>query len=181
MGVLKAALLTCAGALALLPSPVLAAPTTEQVEAVFLFNFSQFVEWPPQAFAQAGSPIVICVLGSDPFGATLDEVVRGETVQGRALTVRRFQRVEDLTECQILFISRSEQARLQPILKTLQGRSILTVSDLEEFASDGGVICFVLVDNKIRLRVNLHAAKAAGLTLSSKLLRPAQIVGPGEQ
>jgi YfiR/HmsC-like len=179
MGVLRAALLLFVCAL-LQSDPILAAPTTSEVEAVFLFNFSQFVEWPPQAFAEPSSPIVICVLGSDPFGTTLDEVIRGETVQGRALTVRRFQRVEDLTDCQILFISRSEQARLQPILKTLQGRSILTVSDLEEFAGDGGVICFVLVDNKIRLRVNLHAAKAAGLTLSSKLLRPAQIVGPGE-
>jgi hypothetical protein len=161
--------------------PVCAAPTTAQVEAVFLFNFSQFVEWPPQAFPEAGSPIVIGVLGSDPFGATLDEVVRGEVVKGRPLVVRRFQHLEDLTDCQILFISRSERARLQPILEKLKGRSILTVSDLEEFAGEGGVICFVLLDNKIRLRVNLEAAKAVGLTLSSKLLRPAQIVGPGEQ
>lgn len=163
------------------PGPVSAAPTTAQVEAVFLFNFSQFVEWPSQAFPQAGSPIVIGVLGSDPFGAMLDEVVRGEVVKGRALTVRRFQHIDDVTDCQILFVSRSERARLQPILDKLKGRNILTVSDLEEFAGEGGVICFVLMDNKIRLRVNLEAAKAAGLTLSSKLLRPAQIVGPGEQ
>src|ERR1700743_1516208 len=126
MGVLKPALLFFACAV-LQSGPILAAPTTAEVEAVFLFNFSQFVEWPPQAFAEPGSPIIICVLGSDPFGTTLDEVVRGEPVQGGALSVRRSQRVEDLTECQILFISRSEQARLQPILKTLQGRSILTV------------------------------------------------------
>jgi hypothetical protein len=160
--------------------PVCAAPTTAQVEAVFLFNFSQFVEWPSQAFADPGSPIVICVLGSDPFGATLDEVVRGEVVKGRPLAVRRFKHIEELTDCQILFVSRSERERLQPILEKLKGRNILTVSDFEEFAGEGGVICFVLVDNKIRLRVNLGAAKAAGLTLSSKLLRPAQLVGPGE-
>lgn len=162
------------------PDPVCAAPTTAQVEAVFLFNFSQFVEWPPQAFPEAGSPIGICVLGSDPFGATLDEVVRGEVVKGRALAVRRFQHIDEVTDCQILFVSRSERERLQPILDKLKGRNILTVSDLEEFAGEGGVIGFVLLDNKIRLRVNLEAAKAAGLTLSSKLLRPAQIVGPGE-
>ena len=101
-------------------------------------------------------------------------------MKGHPLVVRRFQRIEQLTDTQILFISRSERGRLGPILATLKGRSILTVSDLEDFAQDGGVICFVLVDNKIRLRVNLDAAKQAGLTLSSKLLRPAQIVGPGE-
>jgi len=160
--------------------PASAAPTPAEVEAVFLFNFSQFVDWPPRTFADQNAPIVIGVLGSDPFGVSLDEVVRGEVVKGHPLVVRRFRRLEDLTDCQILFISRSERARLDSILKTLQGRSILTVSDFEDFAREGGVICFVLVENKIRLRVNLEAAKAAGLTLSSKLLRPAQIVTAGE-
>lgn len=160
--------------------PALAAPTPAQVEAVFLFNFSQFVDWPPQAFLAPDAPIVIGVLGEDPFGATLDEVVRGELVKGRALVVRRFQRIEQLTDCQIFFISRTERSRLAPILAILKGRGILTVSDLEEFARAGGMIRFVLMDSKIRLRVNLEAAKSAGLTLSSKLLRPAQIVSPGE-
>ena len=181
MGVLKllaAMLLLACGMLT--AGPVLAAPTTSQVEAVFLFNFSQFVDWPAQAFPQPDSPIVIGVLGSDPFDGTLDEVVRGEMVKGRPLVVRRFQRIEQLTDCHILFISRSERPRLEPIVQMLKGRSILTVSDLDEFAMQGGVIGFVLVDNKIRLRVNLQAAKDAGLTLSSKLLRPAQIVGGGE-
>jgi hypothetical protein len=157
-------------------NPAFAAPTITEVEAVFLFNFSQFVDWPPQAFSDPGSPIVICVLGSDPFGATLDAVVRGEVVKGRALLVHRYQRVEQLTDCQILFISRSERSYVEPILAMLKGRNVLTVSDLEQFAEEGGVICFALVDNKIRLRVNPQAAQAAGLTLSSKLLRVAQIV-----
>jgi hypothetical protein len=157
-----------------------AAPTPAEVEAVFLFNFTQFVDWPPQVFANPDVPIVIGVLGSDPFGAALDEVVRGEVVKGHPLTVRRFQRIEDVTDCQILFISRSERAHLAPILAPLKGRNILTVSDFEEFAGDGGMISFVLVENKVRLRVNLEATKAASLTLSSKLLRFAQIVGPGE-
>jgi hypothetical protein len=159
---------------------VLAAPTPAQVEAVFLFNFTQFVDWPPQAFAGPGSPIVIGVLGSDPFGAALDEVVRGEVVNGHPLVVHRAQRVQELADCQILFIGSSERAHLAPVLAALKGRNILTVSDLDEFANQGGMICFVLVDNKVRLRVNVEAAKAAGLTLSSKLLRFAQIVGPGE-
>ena len=110
----------------------------------------------------------------------MDDVVRGEKVNGRGLVVRRFEHVEDLADCQILFISRSERARLQPVLQAIRGRSVLTVSDLEDFAVEGGVIGFVQEDNKIRLRINLQAAKAAGLTLSSKLLRPAQIVKPRE-
>ncbi len=159
---------------------VLAAPTPAQVEAVFLFNFTQFVDWPPKAFADPSAPIVIGVLGSDPFGAALDEVVRGEVVQGRPLVVHRAQHIEELADSHILFISRSERARLAPVLATLKGSNVLTVSDLDGFATEGGMICFVLTDNKVRLRVNLEATKTAGLTLSSKLLRVAQIVGPGE-
>lgn len=170
-------LLTCGSCVS---GTVLAAPTPAQVEAVFLFNFTQFVDWPTQAFAGPGSPIVIGVLGSDPFGAALDQVVRGEVVNGHPLVVHRAQHIEELTDCQILFISRSERARLAPILATLKGRNVLTVSDLDEFANEGGMICFVLIDNKVRLRVNLEPTKAAGLTLSSKLLRFAQLVGPGE-
>src|SRR2546430_867752 len=99
---------------------------------------SQFVEWPAQAFASQRSPLVIGVLGSDPFGAALDEVVRGEVVNGRTLEVRRYQRVEEVKDCHILFISRSERPRLEQILAHLQGRSVLTVSDLEDFARQGG-------------------------------------------
>lgn len=155
-------------------------PTPAEVEAVFLFNFSEFVDWPPQAFSNPGAPIVIGVLGSDPFGAALDDVVRGEKVNGRGLVVRRFEHTEDLADCHILFISRSERGRLQSILEVVKNRSVLTVSDLDDFALEGGVIGFVEAENKIRLRINLQAAKAAGLTLSSKLLRPAQIVVPRE-
>jgi hypothetical protein len=158
----------------------LAVPTPAQVEAAFLFNFSQFVDWPPAAFADAHSPIVIGVLGNDPFGPALEEVIRGEVVNGRTLAVRRFRDVEEVSGCHILFVSRSEGPRLEQILQALKGRSVLTVSELEGFALAGGVIRFVLTENRIRLRINLEAARAGGLTLSSKLLRPAQIVGPGE-
>jgi len=157
-----------------------AAPTPAQVEAVFLFNFSQFVDWPQHAFANERSPLVVGVLGSDPFGAALDDVVRGEVVNGRTLEVHRYQRVEEVTGCHILFISRSERPRLGQIFAYLKGRSVLTVSDLEDFARQGGMIRFVLMEDKVRLRINLEAAKAAGLTISSKLLRPAQIVTPAE-
>ena len=150
-----------------------------QVKAVFLFNFAQFVDWPPEAFPQAQTPLVIGILGNDPFGAYLDETVRGEKVNNRPLVVHRYRRIEEIKTCHVLFISESEVNRLEQILSRLQGRNILTVSDAYGFALEGGIIQFVTEKNKIRLRINLGAAKAVGLTISSKLLRPAEIVGPG--
>ena len=147
-----------------------------QIEAIFLFNFAQFVDWPPEAFSGPGDPLVIGILGNDPFGAYMDEAVRGERVNDRPIVIRRFARVEDITTCHILFISRSESARLDQILGRLKGRSILTVSDIDDFNQSRGMIRFVIEKNKIRLRINLGAAKSAGLKISSKLLRPAQIV-----
>jgi hypothetical protein len=151
-----------------------------QVKAVFLFNFAQFVEWPPSAFPDSAAPLVICVFGEDPFGPYLDETVRGETVQAHPLAVQRYHRVEETRGCHILFVGRQEQDRLDEILDTLKGRPALTVSDAEGFAGRGGMIRFVTDRHRIRLRINLEAARDAHLTLSSKLLRPAQIVRTGE-
>jgi hypothetical protein len=176
-GLLLAALLALAAAL---PIRAQAPPTEYQVKAVFLFNFSQFVDWPPAAFADGRSPLVIGVLGRDPFGAMLDEIVSGETVNGRPLAVRRYESVEQVEACHILFIDRSRDPQLDADLAALKGRSILTVGDFDGFARRGGIVRFATVGNKIRLRVNLAAAQQAKLTISSKLLRPAEIVVPGQ-
>ena len=161
--------------------PAQAAASKEyQVKAVFLFNFSQFVEWPTNAFPEAQTPLVIGVLGEDPFGTYLEETVRGETVNNHPLVIQHYRRAEDIKACHILFISRSEADRLGRILESLKGRNILTVGDIEGFARQGGMIRFVTEKNKIHLRINLEAAKAASLTISSKLLRPAEIVDPGK-
>lgn len=158
-----------------------AGPSLEyQVKAVFLFNFTQFVEWPADALSGAQSPFVIGVLGEDPFGDYLDETVRGESVNGRAIVVKRYRRVEEVRECRLLFISRSEADRLDQVFSALKGRDILTVGDFEGFARRGGMIRFVMEKNKIRFRVNLEAARAGNLTISSKLLRAAEIVASGK-
>jgi hypothetical protein len=175
--VVLAALLVLAAAA---PCRAQTPPTEYEVKAVFLFNFSQFVDWPAASFADGRSPLVIGVLGSDPFGATLDEIVRGETVNGRPLTVRRYQSLDQVDTCHILFIDRSQDSQLDAIVAALRGRSVLTVGDFDSFARRGGMIRFITVGNKIRLRVNLSAAQEAKLAISSKLLRPAQIVGPGQ-
>jgi YfiR/HmsC-like len=150
-----------------------------QVKAVFLFNFSQFVTWPPDAFSSAHAPMVIGVLGTDPFGAELDAVVAGESVDGRPLVVRRYSDVSQIKDCQILFIDRSEQGNLDAILKTLDSRSILTVSDIDGAARRGVMINLVLMGGHVHMRINIAAARARRLVLSSQLLAPAQIVGPG--
>lgn len=147
-----------------------------ELKAVFLLNFARFVEWPASAFERAQSPIVIGVLGDDPFGRVLDGVVEGEMAMNRPLTVQRFAHAEGVVACHILFVSLSDDRRYEQLLASLRGRPILTVGDSEGFATRGGMIRFVTERNRIRLRVNVEAAKAAGLTLSSRLLRAAEIV-----
>jgi hypothetical protein len=151
-------------------------PGEYQVKAVFLFNFAQFVEWPGEAFATPAAPFTICVLGDDPFGAELDAAIKGESVQGHPLTVQRYRKAEETGPCQILFIGASELPRLDEIVSGLSGRSILTVSDIDRAAERGAIIQFAHERNRLRLRINVDKARAAGLTLSSKLLRPAEIV-----
>ena len=153
------------------------APSEYQVKAVFVFNFSRFVEWPPQAFTAPNQPFAICILGNDPFGTRLDEAVRGEQINQHPLTVRRFRTVGEADNCQILYIDRSEAGQLHQILAALDHRSTLTVSELSDSAERGGMIQFMTENNHIRLRINVDSARAAGLTISSKLLRPAEIVG----
>src|SRR5262249_53102547 len=114
-----------------------AAPTESQVEAVFVFNFSHFVEWPAEAFGSLSEPFVIGILGGDPFAGRLDEAVQGEQVNGRALQVRRFKDVSEIRNCQILYIDRSEAAGLGAILSVLDHRSILTVSDVDDASARG--------------------------------------------
>jgi hypothetical protein len=147
-----------------------------QLKAVFLFYFSQFVDWPPTAFTSPQAPLIIGILGDDPFGNLLDEAVRGERVNNRAISVRRFRSIEDVADCHILFIALSAPGQIEEALTKLKGRSILTVSDSDNFSHLGGMIRFVTENNKIRLKINLGAARAAGLTISSKLLRPAEII-----
>ena len=151
-----------------------------QLKAVFLFNFAQFVEWPAQAFPDPKAPLVIGVLGKDPFGAYLDDLVSGEKIGDRPLVIRRYGGLEDVAGCHILFISRSEARNLEAIFTRLRQQCVLTVSDVDNFARQGGMVRFVMENGKIRLRINVEAAKAAKLSISSKVLRPDTIVTPSK-
>ncbi|MGH8141958.1 MAG: YfiR family protein [Steroidobacteraceae bacterium] len=156
------------------------APTEYQVKAVFLYNFSRFVAWPPGAFTAPNEPFVIGILGSDPFGNRLDEAVRGEQIGQHPLVVRRFRDVTQIGDCRILFIDRSEDAQLGQILASLNHHSVLTVSDLDDASERGIMIELATQDSRVRLRVNVASARAAGLTISANLLRLAQIVRTGD-
>ena len=147
-----------------------------QVKAIFLYNFAQFVTWPATAFADERTPITIGILGDDPFGPFLKEAVRGEVIDGRALTIKRYKRVEEAIDSHLLFISKSERGHLAQILADVQGKSILTVGETEAFAHHGGIINLITVDNKVRYEINLDAARRAHLDISSKLLSLAKIV-----
>jgi hypothetical protein len=119
-------------------------------------------------------------VGADPFGARLDEAVRNERVGDHPILVHRLQPGEELTHCQLLFVDRSQTGQLAQLLAATRGRPILTVSELEGAAERGVMVQFVTEDRKIRLRINERSAHAAGLTISSKLLRLADIVNNGQ-
>jgi hypothetical protein len=148
-------------------------PREYQIKAVFLFNFAQFTDWPPDVFAEPESPLVIGILGSDPFGTFLDQTVKGEIIKGRKLRVVRFKKVAEIETCHILYIGQSEGNRIERILETLRKKPVLTVADLDTSASKGVIIRFVSEHNRVRFQIDLEAAKEATLVLSSKLLRVA--------
>ena len=147
-----------------------------RVKAAFLYNFAQFTEWPEEAFATTNAPLVIGILGEDPFGAAMDSTIRDETVRGHHLQVKRGRAVAEMTSCHIVYIGRSEANRLTQVLKALNGKAVLTVTDLEGAAERGVMIQFVTEHGRVRFKINPASARAAQLTLSSKLLRVADVV-----
>jgi YfiR/HmsC-like len=141
-----------------------------RVKAAFLLSFARFVEWPKEAFDGDTSPFVIAILGSDPFGPELEEALRGKTVHGRGLVVRRSSRASELGRCQLLFLAPGGAGKVQ-------NKGVLTVSE-EGRGRGGAMIRFLRQDGRVRFEVDLAAAKSAGLTLSSKLLRVGKLVTP---
>jgi hypothetical protein len=157
--------------LALPPTGAVAQVASEyDIKAAFLYNFTKFVEWPPEAFAAQSTQLKVCILGSDPFGKSLQSVLEGEEVQGRKLALLRVNTLYDPGLCHILFISRSERERIPAILAAVQGSPVLTVSETDGFADKGGAINFKVLDGRVRFEINQTAAERAKLKMSSKLL-----------
>jgi hypothetical protein len=177
MAILKILRASLAAAMVLASAPPRAAPSEYQVKAVFLFNFARFVDWPAMTYVSADAPFAVCVYGDDPFGVDLDSVVRGESVDGRPMVVRRPRDPRELAQCQIVFIAGSADRELETVVATLDRRATLTVSDLEGAARRGAMVRMMNVGGRIRLRINLDAVRAAHLTVSSNLLRAAEVIG----
>lgn len=147
-------------------------PTESQVKAAYLYNFGKFVRWQSDRIVSIDS-LDICVFGKDPFGAVLDSTVKGESIDGKAISVRRIAKIQDAGSCSILFVSSSEEGRLGSVLASAQTLSVLTVSDVPHFAEKGGMIGFVKQEDRIRFEVNRKAVEQGHLILSSELLKVA--------
>ena len=147
-----------------------------QVKAFFLSNFTRYVEWPSQSFHSPHDPIVICVLGQDPFAGALEQATQGKQVEGRTLLVRQVTEMQPPSRCHILFVSAPERKRFRAAANAIKGSGVLTVGETQGFISDGGVINLKVEDGKVRFEINMEAAGAERLHISSKLLSLAQIV-----
>jgi len=149
------------------------------IKAGFIYNFAKFVEWPSTAFSQPDSPIMIGVLGTDPFGSVLDRLVEDKKIGPRGFVVKRYKwgkDLKDLKECKILFVSASEKAHIDEIVQAVKGLPILMVGETPGFAERGGIIRFTLEDNRVRFEINVEAAHQADLNISSRLLTLAKII-----
>jgi hypothetical protein len=147
-----------------------------RLKAAFLYNFTKFVEWPPESFKSPDEPIAICVLGRNPFGNVLNETVSGKVVGARAITVRQISDSQATAGCPILFVGAAEEKRFRTIAEDIKGCAVLSVGEAEWFSADGGIITFKLDHGSIRLEINVGAAERAHVRISSKLLALAQAV-----
>lgn len=147
-----------------------------QIKAAFIFNFTQFVEWPAHSFSASQAPAVIGILGQDPFGSYLEEIIAGESLKQHPLVIQHYNDIDEIKDCHVLFINISDKAKLESALAKLKGKNILTISETNGFTKLGGMIRLYTRDNKINMQVNIDAVKAENLTISSKLLKLAEIV-----
>jgi hypothetical protein len=156
-----------------LSSAAAEAPLESQIQAVFLLNFTKFIEWPAGALGASYSSFNICILGNNPFGAALDQVVAGEVVYGRKVVIQKIDREPEAGFCQIVFTSAQDyDAKLLSRL----GRGVLTVGVGHGFLRNGGMIGFVLENRRVSFEINRPAAESAGLVISSRLLAVAKAV-----
>ena len=153
--------------------PCAAQPSEYAVKAAYLFNFINFTEWPAAALEGATGPFQICLVGGDPFGPAIDEAMRGETVHGHPLTVRRLRVDDPLGECRVVFVPASVAAPAA-VLRSVRNAPILTVGESEDFWRAGGMLRFEMQETHVRFDANGRAAEWAGLKLSARLMQVAR-------
>ena len=151
------------------------------LKAAFLFHFAQFVEWPEASFNDAASPLIYCTIGEDPFHGSLDAALSGKAIGARSFRVLHLRQSQDIQGCHVLFLAAVQKKMNAATVASVQQSSVLTVGESERFAQEGGMIGFVLEDNKIRFEINLEAAQKANLKISSRLLALAKSVIGGQR
>ncbi len=154
---------------------VVASPAGEyQIKAAYLLNFARYVEWPAARLPPAQA-LRICVLGRDPFGGALS-ALEGRQVNGREVRVRQLEGADQAGDCHVVFIAESEERRLAAMLRTLSGRGLLLVSDIDGFVEAGGGIGLVTEEGRVRFDINQASLQRDGLRASAQLLRLARSV-----
>lgn len=147
----------------------------KQVKAAFIYNFTHFIDWPATSFASESAPFVIGIVGNDPIAEYLSDLVKDEKCGYRNISVQKFATYNDIGNCNILYIPGNEASKLKSIIPELNRRGILTVVDDASYSKWGGIVCFFKQQNKLRLQINISQAKAAELTISSKLMSVSDI------
>lgn len=142
------------------------------LKAAFLYNFARFAEWPADA---AAGPLTICVIGDAAIADALDGTVKGRTIDNREVAVSRVK-PEGLRACHVLYVAGVDPIRAQQIVDELKSAPVLTVSDGEVFAKNGGIAGVFVEQGKMRFAINVEAAQQARLRISSRLLSLAKIV-----
>ena len=151
-----------------------------RVKAAFIFHFAQLVDWPAEKATGTDNSLVLCTLGEDPFQGLLEGTVAGKAIGNRILRVRHLGQPQDMQACQIVFLGRAQSKHIPTLVSTLHQAPVLTVGETAGFLDAGGMIDFLLEDNKVRFEVNLDAAESADLKIGSRLLVLAErVVGEG--
>lgn len=153
-------------------------PLEVAIKATYLYKFAPFVQWPDEAFPTPTAPLRLCVLGNGPVDKVLDEVVAGQRVGQRSISVQRFRNARAAAGCHIVYVAGTNDGFVAATLAGLHGTPVLTVTDLPADARAHGVINFVIVGNHVRFDIDDTAASSNRLVISSKLLRLAHAVKP---
>jgi hypothetical protein len=151
------------------------------VKLAFLYNFTKFVDWPRDSFRSPTAPIIICIVGDDPFSPNSESELRTRTAGGHPIEVRTLRPTDILNVCQVAFVPFTAEEQATSIVRELKGSSTLTVGESVGFAALGGIINFTVEGNKLHFEVNVLAADRAGLKISANMLALARIVHDGER
>jgi hypothetical protein len=144
-----------------------------EIKAAWLFNFARFVEWPTNTFANASTPLVVGVVGRDPFGWELEKTFAGRTIRGRPVVLKRNLSESEVASCHLIYVGAAERRRSRDLLEKVWGTPVLTVGETDDFLDQGGIINFVIKEKAVRFEINVRSAQSAGLKLDANLLKVA--------